>query len=125
MLLAACSAPASTPVTMEPPPQPLRVPIDAREPARRVLADAQTGAIEGTVFDAPTHAAAEATVLATSPALQGERVVIAGSDGSYFAGDLTPGTYIVTVYYDNSTVQVPDIDVVGGYATHVDVVVKP
>ena len=110
---------------MEPPPQPLRVPIDAREPARRVLADAQTGAIEGTVFDAPTHAAAEATVLATSPALQGERVVIAGSDGSYFAGDLTPGTYIVTVYYDNSTVQVPDIDVVGGYATHVDVVVKP
>src|SRR5258708_39867276 len=39
-----------------------------------------------------------ATVVATSPALQGEQVVITDDNGQYFINSLPPGLYTLTIY---------------------------
>jgi outer membrane receptor protein involved in Fe transport len=39
-----------------------------------------------------------ATVVATSPALQGEQVVITDENGQYFITSLPPGVYVLTIY---------------------------
>ena len=49
------------------------------------------------------EAAVGATVVATSPALQGEQVVITDDTGQYFITALPPGVYTLTVYYNDVT----------------------
>ena len=44
-----------------------------------------------------------ATVVATSPALQGEQVVITDENGQYFITSLPAGIYTLTVYYQDNT----------------------
>jgi carboxypeptidase family protein/TonB-dependent receptor-like protein len=59
-----------------------------------------TGSIRGQVRDKLNgEPAASATVVATSPALQGEQVVFADDTGLYFLTALPPGEYTLTVYY--------------------------
>src|ERR1051325_8685900 len=63
-----------------------------------------TGAVRGVVKDKTSgEAGVGATVVATSPALQGEQVVIADETGGYYITNLPPGVYTLTVYYNNTT----------------------
>jgi outer membrane receptor protein involved in Fe transport len=63
-----------------------------------------TGAVRGVVKDKTTgEPAVGATVVATSPALQGEQVVIADETGAYYITSLPPGVYTLTVYYNDTT----------------------
>ncbi|MBP9203818.1 MAG: TonB-dependent receptor [Kofleriaceae bacterium] len=61
------------------------------------------GGLRGIVRDKATREPLiGATVVATSPALQGEQVVITDESGAYFIDTLPPGTYLVTVYYNDA-----------------------
>ena len=71
-----------------------------------VFADASSteGSLRGQVRDkGANEAAVGATVVATSPALQGEQVVITDDSGQYFITALPPGVYTLTVYYNDVT----------------------
>lgn len=62
-----------------------------------------TGAVKGVITDQATgEPVAGATVVVTSPALQGSQAEITSADGSYFISNLPPGTYQLTVYYSDS-----------------------
>lgn len=69
-----------------------------------------TGAIRGVVKDkASGEPGVGATVVATSPALQGEQVVIADETGGYYITSLPPGVYTLTVYYNDTTFSRKDV----------------
>src|ERR1700754_3204143 len=72
---------------------------------RAAYADAlTTGSIRGVVKDKTSgESGVGATVVATSPALQGEQVVIADETGGYYITSLPPGIYTLTVYYNDAT----------------------
>ncbi len=62
--------------------------------------DSTTGAVRGQIKDKDTgEAVIGATVVATSPVLQGSQANITDDGGGYFLPNLPPGMYIVTVYY--------------------------
>jgi hypothetical protein len=63
---------------------------------------ATVGSLRGQLKDKSTgEAAIGATVVATSPALVGEQVVITDDTGQYFINSLPPGLYTLTIYYNN------------------------
>src|SRR6476646_2103916 len=65
---------------------------------------ATVGSLRGQIRDkANGEGAVGATVVATSPSLQGEQVVITESGGEYFINALPPGMYVLTVYYNDAT----------------------
>ena len=65
---------------------------------------ATVGSIRGVIRDkANGEPAVGATVVATSPSLQGEQVVITEDGGQYFITALPPGQYVLTVYYNDAT----------------------
>jgi outer membrane receptor protein involved in Fe transport len=68
-------------------------------------AGATVGQLRGQIRDKADNgnAAIGATVVATSPALQGEQVVITDDSGQYFITSLPPGVYTLTVYYNDQT----------------------
>jgi hypothetical protein len=60
------------------------------------------GALRGVLKDKATgEVAVGATVVATSPALVGEQVVITDDNGQYFISSLPPGVYTLTIYYND------------------------
>jgi hypothetical protein len=63
------------------------------------------GSLRGVLKDKgnKNEPAVGATVVATSPALQGEQVVITDDTGQYFITSLPPGVYTLTVYYNDAT----------------------
>jgi hypothetical protein len=70
----------------------------------RAQGSATVGGLRGQIRDrAAGEAAVGATIVATSPALQGEQVVIADENGAYFITSLPPGVYTLTVYYNDAT----------------------
>jgi outer membrane receptor protein involved in Fe transport len=67
-------------------------------------ASSNVGSLRGQIRDkANNEPAVGATVVATSPALQGEQVVLADDTGLYFLTSLPPGAYTLTVYYNDGT----------------------
>src|SRR4051812_36181704 len=73
-------------------------------PAAHAQGSATVGSLRGQIRDKATgESAVGATVVATSPSLQGEQVVITEEGGSYFITALPPGLYVLTVYYNDST----------------------
>jgi hypothetical protein len=65
-------------------------------------ASSTAGALRGVLKDKATgEPAVAATVVATSPSLVGEQVVITDSDGQYFISSLPPGVYTLTIYYND------------------------
>ena len=83
-----------------------------------------TGAIRGVVKDkASGEPSVGATVVATSPALQGEQVVIADETGSYFMTSLPPGVYTITVYYNDTTFSRSNVTVSVGKEVFIGVAV--
>jgi len=64
------------------------------------------GSIAGVVMDKKTgEKLAGATVVATSPALQGEQVAISDDNGNFRINGLPPGTYQTTFYYGDASTQ--------------------
>lgn len=62
------------------------------------------GSLRGQLREKDTgEPAIGAIVIATSPALQGEQVVLADDAGLYFLTSLPPGNYTITVNYQNAT----------------------
>jgi hypothetical protein len=65
-------------------------------------ASSTAGALRGVLKDKATgEVAVGATVVATSPALVGEQVVITDENGQYFISSLPPGVYTLTIYYND------------------------
>src|SRR5689334_5779890 len=65
---------------------------------------ATVGSVRGVIRDKSTgEPALGATVVATSPALVGEQVVLTEADGTYYITALPPGLYTLTIYYENKT----------------------
>src|SRR6266850_4530583 len=60
----------------------------------------QTGTMRGTVKDQQGLAVPGVTVTVTSPALQGQRVLVTGPDGSFTLQSLPPGTYQIQYTLD-------------------------
>jgi Ca-activated chloride channel homolog len=83
---------------------PVAVPAEPQAPASQQNSVSKTtGAISGIVSDAKTNdRLAGVTIVATSPSLQGEQVVISEENGSYFLPSLPPGIYSVTFYYNDT-----------------------
>ncbi|MDB4953858.1 MAG: TonB-dependent receptor plug [Myxococcales bacterium] len=72
--------------------------------AAHAQSGATVGSLRGVIKDkANGEGAAGATVVATSPSLQGEQVVITDETGQYFVTSLPPGVYTLTVYYNDGT----------------------
>ncbi len=73
-------------------------------PVANAQGSATVGSLRGVIRDKATgESAVGATVVATSPSLQGEQVVITEEGGQYFITSLPPGLYVLTVYYNDST----------------------
>jgi hypothetical protein len=71
---------------------------------------ATVGSLRGQLKDKSTgEAAVGATVVATSPALVGEQVVITDEIGQYFINSLPPGNYTLTIYYNNQPFSRPGV----------------
>jgi len=64
-------------------------------PAAAAAQGVQTGTITGTVKSSDGVAIADAAVVATSPALQGERTAVTDVNGVYSVPSLPPGTYTI------------------------------
>ena len=79
---------------------------------------ATNGAMQGVVADKKTgEPLVGVTVVATSPALQGEQVAITDDKGVYSIGALPPGKYNLTFYYDDTTSTTSNIVVQTGKVT--------
>lgn len=72
-----------------------------------------TGFIDGRVLDDTSQPLAGVTIVATSPALVGEQVVITDERGAYLFEQLPPGNYMLTYFYWSDQV-----------FTHSDVIVE-
>jgi hypothetical protein len=76
--------------------------VDSRE--ARAQGSATVGSLRGQIRDkAANEPAVGAMVVATSPALQGDQVVITEETGQYFITALPPGIYTLTVFYNDAT----------------------
>jgi hypothetical protein len=81
----------------------------------------QTGTIRGTVKDQQGLALPGATVTATSPALQGERTVVSGPDGTFLLRVVPPGTYTLKIEMSGMVPSQKTADVPLGGVAQVDV----
>ncbi|HTM23286.1 MAG TPA: carboxypeptidase regulatory-like domain-containing protein [Kofleriaceae bacterium] len=80
-----------------------------------------TGIIRGEVRDAATgEPLPGATLVATSPALTGEQAVITDELGEFQFTGLPPGTYQVTAYYSDVTVERSGVVVAAGTTAQVN-----
>ncbi len=87
---------------------------------------ATVGSLRGLIKDKSTNEPAlGATVVATSPALVGEQVVLTDADGTYFITALPPGVYTLTVYYENKTFARGNVLVQLGKEAVINITVDP
>ena len=87
---------------------------------------ATVGSLRGVIRDKSTgEPALGATVVATSPALVGEQVVLTEADGTYFISSLPPGLYTLTIYYENKTFSRGNVLIQLGKEAVVNVTVDP
>ena len=69
-----------------------------------------TGAVRGRVIDKGTkEPVIGATVVATGPALPGQQAEITDESGGYTISNLPPGTYVLTVYYNDAQFSRPNV----------------
>jgi hypothetical protein len=77
--------------------------VAATAPPAAAQSSSTVGSLRGVIRDrAGAGPAAGATVIATSPALVGEQIVITDENGQYFLSALPPGTYLLTVFYGDA-----------------------
>ncbi len=86
--------------------------------------DSTTGAVRGLIIDKPTgEPAIGATVVATSPDLQGQRTEMTDESGTYYFPNLPPGTYLITVHYLDARVERTNVLVQLGQVSKVNVTI--
>jgi len=79
---------------------------------RAAAQSSTTGAIQGQVSDAKTgERLAGVTIVVTSPVLQGTQTAISDENGFYKISELPPGTYLVTYYYNQTTLERTGVNV--------------
>jgi hypothetical protein len=78
-------------------------------------------AVLGRITDGHGEPAVAATVVATSPNLEGERVVLTDEHGDYEVFALPPGFYTITIYYLDNTFVRTDVASREIEATHFDI----
>jgi len=85
-------------------------------------AQSTSGAIQGVITDEAAGGTAlpGVTVIATSPALQGEATEASDDAGSYYISNLPPGTYLLTFVYGEITVRRENVIVYLGKVTPVN-----
>lgn len=70
------------------------------------------GALRGVIRDGATGKPLPgATVVVSSPAMQGEQVSITEDNGAYNATNLPPGIYLITVFYNDAEFSRKDIEI--------------
>ncbi|HEX4492618.1 MAG TPA: TonB-dependent receptor [Acidimicrobiia bacterium] len=72
---------------------------------------ATTGAIQGQVKDEKAAPIAGVTVIITSPSLAQTQTALTDENGVYKIADLPPGDYLITFYYQDSTIEKSGIHV--------------
>lgn len=83
-----------------------------------------TGAVRGRVLDKKTkEPVIGATVVATGPALQGQQAEITDESGNYTIANLPPGTYVLTVYYNDAQFSRPNVGIELGKQAFVQVAI--
>jgi hypothetical protein len=82
-------------------------------------AQGTTGAVRGIVKDKTGQPLAGVTVVATSAALQGAQTSITEENGTYLLTTLPPGTYLITFYYGEITLERRDVVVNANGTTNV------
>jgi hypothetical protein len=139
LALSACATSKPTP-----PSEPKDLDARTMHLGRRALDDPNSAAIEGRIYDVVhKEPAVGATVVAdpprrpvtvdesghTTPSLaermatqEDEFVRVSDDNGNYIL-DVPPGTYRVTLYYNNVASSVTGVEVVHGFATRLDLVV--
>ena len=87
-----------------------------------VLANAQvpTGTISGRVTDSSGGVLPGVTVTATSPSLQGPRVIVTSSFGDYVIALLPPGSYTITFELSGFQTVTQQVDVASTEAVPLD-----
>ena len=82
------------------------------------VATSPNGAIQGVVRDSRTgDTIPGVTVVVSSPALQGVQVAITDDTGLFRLTELPSGSYLVTLYYLETTVEYADIAIRAGKTT--------
>jgi Carboxypeptidase regulatory-like domain/TonB dependent receptor len=95
----------------------LLIAIGSLVPASLAAQGLQTGILSGVVKDPEGLPVPGATVIVTSPALQGTREVVTDAIGAYIIRGLPPGTYMVVFQFTGTTDVKQTIDVpLGGVA---------
>jgi carboxypeptidase family protein len=89
------------------------------------LPPAEGRTIQGAIYELGGEPCIGATVVATSPALEGEQVVITDEEGLYKITGLPPGAYALIVYYNNERIYVAGYDVRDDEATLAELVFDP
>jgi len=81
-----------------------------------------TGAVRGRILDKKTkEPVIGATVVATGPALQGQQAEITDETGGYNISNLPPGTYVLSVYYNDAQFSRPNVLIELGKQAYVNV----
>jgi len=89
-------------------------------PVDRVEVDARSGALSGTISDGRTgEKLAGVTVVATSPSSPQTQTAITDDKGAYTINQLPPGTYLVSFYYGDQTIERRDVRVSANKTTPV------
>src|SRR5688500_12049799 len=69
-----------------------------------------TGSVRGVVKDKATgEAVIGATVVISGPALQGQQAEITDENGQYVINNLPPGTFVITVFYNEAQFDRPNV----------------
>ena len=105
----------------------LELPIEppALVDANPELPPAEGRTIHGAIYELGGDPCIGATVVATSPALEGEQVVITDENGLYKITGLPPGAYALIVYYNNERIYVAGYEVRDDEATLAELVFDP
>jgi hypothetical protein len=101
--------------------------VQSAEPAAPASGSPKTalGAIVGIVTDSSQQPVAHATVTAVRADGGGIRATVSGSDGVYSFGDLSPGSWILTIEATGyPALNLPVVEVLGSKATRRDVVMN-
>jgi hypothetical protein len=84
-----------------------------------------SGAVRGVIRDSATNdVVIGATVVITGPALQGQQAEITDENGSYVIQNLPPGTYVLTVFYNDAQFDRPNVLIQVGKQVVVNVTIN-
>lgn len=133
-VIAACSSSSTKPVSPVPPAPPsidapthVAVEVPTPAPAKPVDScpvSATGNAIHGQIVDRHGDALPGVTVIVTSPALPQTQQAISNEQGCFEVRELPPGVYMLTFYYEDTTVEEDDVVVFNHQISVVDLTLR-